>query len=276
MTIAAGFQCSDGLLLCSDTLLSGTTQNRQGEKLWVLQDKDPVVVFGGASENAGALLRARDEIRRKLKPKLSLINTVDRIDTALKKVHDKFPNFIGRPAVQALVAIRSGTQLSLYVNEPGDVSLSPVARPWRCVGAADSLADYFAESLFAEGMSVYWAKVIATHMVWNCKIYASGYCGGETHLVSIPKKGRPVVVRQQAEIHQLEQYLAGLERAYNAVLPKGSPRESASWFTLVARAKDIIEAIEKAERTIYFPGQRLKPDAQQQPSIPDPDSTSDS
>ena len=67
MTIAAGFVCSDGILLASDTLYSGTGQgNKYGRKSWVLDRGDVLVCFGGAGTEGG-LLRTRDEIDRKLK-----------------------------------------------------------------------------------------------------------------------------------------------------------------------------------------------------------------
>ena len=59
--IAAGFICTDGVLLASDTLYSNTGMGQKfGPKFWIINHGDLCVAFGGAGTEAG-LLRARDE-----------------------------------------------------------------------------------------------------------------------------------------------------------------------------------------------------------------------
>jgi len=238
MTIAAGFKCSDGILVASDTLYSGAVQQTYGSKLWLLHEDNPVVVFGGAARSIAALTRARDEIRRKLKPAMSIIAVVDRIDECLLKVNTKFGQ-ADWPDVQALVGIRAEQQTVLYQNVATKVALSPVDLPTVCVGT-DSLGDYFAHSLFRADMPIRWAKVVAAHLVWNCKKYASGYCGGDTHLVEIPQEGPAVVTTNQQSIAALEAHLAGLDEAMRIVLPDGRANED----TLVQRLVIIKKAID--------------------------------
>lgn len=246
MAIVAGFKCSDGILLASDTLYSGAVQNQHGPKLWVLHDNDPVVVFGGAARSVAALTRARDEIRRKIRPGSSLQRTLDMIDDVLKKVNEKFSPPGDCPDVQALVVIRAKDQdgSRLYQNVASKVALSPVDAATVCVGV-DSLGDYFAESLFNEGMALRWAKVVAAHLVWNCKRYASGYCGGDTNFIEIPNEGPPITTTDQAVIREYEAHLSGMTRALQAVLPDGKANEE----TLLHRVKVLSDAISAAERS---------------------------
>jgi hypothetical protein len=241
MTIAAGFNCSDGILLASDTLYSGAIQNSFGPKFWVLQQDDPVVVFGGAG-TVGALTRARDEIARKLKPKLTLQNTLDRLDTALKKVHEKFPAATGWPSVQALVAIRSGNQLRLYENVRGEIALSPVDDLSTCLGV-DALGGYFTSLLFRSRMPIKWAKVVAAHLVRNCKTYASGYCGGDTNLIELPLQGLPITTEDENEIKALEDHFTAFDDAMRALLPGSDP--NASDISIQHRLKEFQAATER-------------------------------
>jgi hypothetical protein len=251
MTIAVGFKCYDGILLATDTMYSGGPNNSDGEKMWVLSANDPAVVFAG-SGTVGPLTRARDEIERKIKPGMSLQRTLDTIDDALMKVDKKFPPRDGWPHVQALVAIRADGRNRLYQNVAREISLSPVDAPHVCVGQ-EALGNYFAESLFREGMVLEWAEIVAAYLVANCKKFAAGYCGGDTHLAVVPRDEQsPAFMKTgQGHINQLESYLFGIERALRAVLPGGSPAISPTAATLKTRAKFIIDAIERAETDSY-------------------------
>jgi len=252
VTIAAGFRCYDGLLLASDTLYSGGANNTYGEKIWVLRANDPAVVFAG-SGTVGPLTRARDEIERRIKPGMSFQRTLDTIDAALLKVDRKFPARDGWPHVQALVAIRAEGHSRLYQNVPRETALSPVDAAHVCIGQ-EALGNYFAESLFREGMVLEWAEIVAAYLVANCKQFASGFCGGETHLAVVPsKEGSSAFVKtDQRYMQELESYLFGIGHALRAVLPGGSPAMSATAATLKARAKFIIEAIDQAETDSYL------------------------
>ena len=149
------------------------------------------------------------------------------------------------------MAIRAHGICRLYSNDVGETALSPVDAPSVCVGV-DALGNYFADSLFKEGMSIRWAKVVAAHLVWNCKEYVRGYCGGQTHLIALPHTGKPVMIDGGSEVWELEQHLAGLGSAYQAVLPVGSPLESASEDTLRLRAQAITKAIHDAQISFYL------------------------
>jgi hypothetical protein len=115
---------------------------------------------------------------------MSLQRTLDTIDDALLRVDKKFPSRDGWPHVQALVAIRAEGHSRLYQNVPRETALSPVDATHVCIGQ-EALGNYFAESLFREGMALEWAEIVAAYLVANCKQFASGHCGGETHLAVV-------------------------------------------------------------------------------------------
>ena len=250
MTIAAGFNCCDGVVLTTDTLYSGTNQHHYGPKMWILQDQDPLVVFAAAGL-VGAIERAKNEIQARLRPGLSLLETLDQIDRQLERIHRKFPpSGNSWMSVQALVAIRIDDSVTLHQTEGTATALSPVTLPWVCLGQ-EALGGYFAKFLFNEGMSIEWASIVAAHLVSNCKQYADGLCGGDTHIGQVPKRGEPRLITHQADVYMLEQHLKDLERAYRAVLPIGSPGESESPEALKARARAIVAAIGEVEMASF-------------------------
>jgi len=219
MTIAAGFICSDGVLLASDTLYSNTGMGlKYGPKFWVLDHGDVLVVFGGAGMEA-AMLRTRDEIDRKLKAGMSLIRVVDLIDDSLKKVHGKLPNQL-EFRTAALVVVRAEGRTVLYENAGASDMLSPIQQACQCVGYGQSLGWYFASSLFGAGMSLKWAKRVAAHLVKNCKDYSES-CGGQTHLIEVPNHGAATRIEDQTVIADYEQYFAEIESATRIVVPDG-------------------------------------------------------
>src|SRR5687767_5263754 len=150
MSIVAGFTCYDGLLLCSDTKYSGTTQTKDGPKLWLVHADEPAVVFGGASDHVGALHAAHEAVRGRLKPGMSKEEVVEAIDDALLKTSQRFPR-AGHPQVQAIVGVRALGESGLYFNCPGDTSLSPAYHEYVCIGVED-LGNYFAAKLFNAGI----------------------------------------------------------------------------------------------------------------------------
>lgn len=243
MTIAAGFVCTDGVLLASDTLYSATGMgNKYGPKFWILEHGDVLVAFGGAGAEAG-LLRTRDEIDRKLQPGQSRIRVVDIIDGALKKVSGKLPDDLAWKT-HALVVVRVGGQSVLYENSGGSNMLSPVQQVCQCVGYGQSLGWYFARSLFRAGMSLKWARIVAAHLIRNVKDYVED-CDGDTHLIEVPHVGNASVVADQAIVADIEAYLGPISQAINAVLPDGTANDE----TLFARLTMVTEAINKALRS---------------------------
>jgi hypothetical protein len=124
--------------------------------------------------------------------------------------------------------------------------------PHVCLGV-DALGNYFAESLFSDGVALEWAEIVAAYLVANCKTYASGYCGGETHLAIIPDDDRaiPIMKTSQPYMGELESYLSGISKGLHAVLPNTSPRASPATETLKRRAELITKAIERAEADIF-------------------------
>jgi hypothetical protein len=59
-------------------------------------------------------------------------------------------------------------------------------------------------------MPLRWAKVVAAQLIKQCKRH-SGACGGETHILQLPRVGPVMFTDDQAEIALLEAHLDVME-----------------------------------------------------------------
>jgi hypothetical protein len=164
MTIAAGFVCSDGVLLASDTQYTGV-EIRHGRKFWTLSVGDALVIVGGAGTEA-ALKRIREEAEDRLKPGMSKLQIVGAVEASLALV-DQLLQLPDDQKTELLVAIRIDNRTLLYENQGRGLGLSLVDYDSQCVGIGFSLGLYFVRSLFRPSMSIRWAKIIAAHLIKN-------------------------------------------------------------------------------------------------------------
>jgi hypothetical protein len=68
-------------------------------------------------------------------------------------------------------------------------------------------------------MPIAWAKIVAAHLVKQVKVYNSGWCAGDTHLIEMPTCGDVVFEKDQRAIGKLEGVLAEVDEAVRLVLP---------------------------------------------------------
>jgi len=107
MTIAAGFVCSDGVLLASDTLYSGTARLQYGPKFWRIDWGEVVLVFGGAGPVA-ALRRARDEIKQRAHATQDLTDVIRGVEDSIQVVQSILnPTNAWEDKLHALVGVRA-------------------------------------------------------------------------------------------------------------------------------------------------------------------------
>jgi hypothetical protein len=241
MTIAAGFICSDGVLLASDTLYSGY-QRQYGRKFWTLGKGTSLLILGGAGTEL-CLKRIKEHVEDGLaKKEVAPLRAIGVIEKAIKTTHA-----LMKPApherTELLIALRINGKARLYHNPSGESGVIPVDQEVsHCVGAAYGLGLYFARYLFSEGMPMRWAQVIAAHLIRNAKEYSNGYCGGETHMFELPDSGPPNWIRDQAQIRDLEAHLGSIEEGLRLVLPNPT---QVSEYTLQERFNQLRQAIDR-------------------------------
>jgi hypothetical protein len=129
----------------------------------------------------------------------------------------------------------------LYENQMGKSGLMVTPKNTQCVGAAYSLGLCFARSLFTDDMPIAWAQVVAAHLIKQCKEYADGWCGGETHPVTLPAYGDPAFETDQVNIAKLESHLAEVDQAIRLALPSHDTPDE----TLQLRLKILNRVVKK-------------------------------
>lgn len=250
MTIAAGFIGTDGILLATDTLYSGGQQRKFGPKMWVIQTADPVVVLAVSGYEA-TIDRMLWELEDRVIPGKSLTWTLDQIDVVLKRMHHKFSGG-DQVELQVLVAVQTMGVARLY-HAKGHFALAPVTEDSACIGA-DALGGYFAKSLFRPHMRMFWARIVAAHLVKSCKDYASDYCGGDTHLIEVPHTGEVRHIYDQTRIQRYENHLKEAHTVMSWLLP--SPQTD---LNAEAAVLDRVDAVSELIRgiTLKMPGMTL-------------------
>jgi 20S proteasome alpha/beta subunit len=215
MTIAAGFVCSDGLVLAADTLYTGENK-RQGAKLWLIPHKDVWVTLAGAG-SAVLIRRMRDEIKHELKrqspdTERQIVQLIESVLYPLYVKHVKPDPFDA--SLDCLVGIRTVSDgCSLYESDKTALGRVDVSQ---CIGCGTSLGLYFADHFFESTMPLQWGRVVAAHLLQQTKMYARD-CGGESHILEVPAVGEPTYVAP-AVIEALEKDLTGFDKTLSSIL----------------------------------------------------------
>jgi len=226
MTIAAGFRCTDGIVLASDTLYTGVNK-RYDRKLWDLPPTNGADVIIGGSGNAVLIRRARDDVTERLAKAQSLLDQRsirDIIDGVLYSLLHKHQPATDDFPLSLVVGIRTADGCALYESD-GNAVLGPVDRAATCIGWGAGVGSYVADSLYTIRMSVKWASIVGAHLIRIAKQYAAD-CGGDTHILTLPLIGEPIFEDNQETIASLENYLSAVEDAMRFALPSGEADET--------------------------------------------------
>lgn len=246
MTIAAGFNCRDGIVLASDTLYSGVNK-RYDRKLWALPTKNGATIALAGSGNAVLIRRARDEIGEQLEAQDATVRQVDArqiVDGVLYSLLHKYKHDAEDFPLSLLVAVRTADGCALYESD-GNAVLGKVDKPASCIGWGASLGLYVADFLYASHMSTKWASIVAAHLIGLAKTYAAD-CGGDTHLLFLPLVGEPALMLDQRTIASLEAHVSELHNAIRLVLPSDAGINDD---TLIARFVTLKSTIQRLQHS---------------------------
>lgn len=192
MTIAAGFTCKNGLVLCADTEYTGSIRQR-GPKVWIKDTGDHsrfTVALAGAGD--AALIRL---VRNRLFERVSATATEREVETVLegvlKSVFEDHIDKAPREAVNngydvsVLVGVRVGARRVLLEHSRTAVAW---VDGYSCTGAGAPVANYIAETFFRRNMSMQEAIPLACYLLRQAKTFGV-MCGGDSHVLTIPFVG---------------------------------------------------------------------------------------
>jgi len=218
MTIAAGYVCSSGIVLCADTqeTIPGYTKNK-GNKLIAFQCPGLNLIFAGSGNNATQIDETAYEIAAQIiadEPKdagdfrRSLRSILGEL---FPKAH--YPRDRG-PEVDMLMAIKWKGDASLY--RISDCSVAPI--PQRvAVGTGVILALQLLERHYDRTVQIGEAAIICAYVLHHVKKWVDG-CGGNTEIALIPKEGDGITFMPSSEVDKFEAYAQAYDDALKQLL----------------------------------------------------------
>lgn len=194
VTIAAGFVCPTGLVLCADTQETRGDIKVRVPKLLIRptswnEDTDRKLVMAGSGDGAlidklldvswGAALRAAPSIEA----------VAAAIETSILA---QYARLIGcyhpgsMPYAELIFGIWvKGRGVAMYFAD-GPV-MNPVDRN-ECIGIGEVLARHIIDRMYAQDIPLELAEVLASYMLSHVKEYVDG-CGGESMIAAIDLEG---------------------------------------------------------------------------------------
>jgi hypothetical protein len=226
VTIAAGFKCSDGFVLCADTQESGQAFKRRVPKL-EMRPKAPaetdicrmVVTGAGSSSFVDSLIEEMWSAANGAKES-RLDEVSGRVKNALiehyRKIWSIYPKQTNPqllPSASLIFAIwtRNGSELFLA----RDHDINPIST-YGAVGCGDELAQYICEPLFVSQLNTRQVTLLAIYMLEQVKKNVLD-CGGDSHIAVLGNNGAVAPIPPIGAF-MLENQLAAFDRSFSHLM----------------------------------------------------------
>ena len=222
MTIAAGFPCSDGIVLCADT------QETYGNLLKINTSKIiafppdtsayPLRLMIAGAGNGPFIDKVASELWKRLikDTPQTIEEACDSIDQTMKDVHAEFGQIFQQgqvPEIELIISLCVNSQLQLLK------CIGPIvndATPYVTVGLGLYLANYISDRMFAPGVDTSFAEILAIYLIDQAKEYIDG-CGGQTHVYTISRDGS-IKRMDRMDIVLIGNHMRHLDRCAASVL----------------------------------------------------------
>jgi 20S proteasome alpha/beta subunit len=218
MTIAAGYVCDSGIVLCADTqeTIQGYTKN-SAKKLMAFSCPGISLVFAGSGNNATQIDETAHEIAAQViadEPKNG-----QEFRKSLRKILEElfpkahYPRPDG-PEVDMLMAVKEKTDATLY--RITDCSMAPV-RDRTAVGSGVVLALQLLERHYDRTVQISEAAIVCIYVLHHVKKWVDG-CGGNTEIALIPKVGDSIAFMPSTDVEKFETYSQAYDDALKGLL----------------------------------------------------------
>jgi hypothetical protein len=190
MTIAVGFNCSDGIVVAADSEISTNTNRMDGQKLWCYQfprdtDQPPTlkVVLAGAGD-AGYLRATADAIDRALRPEMTLDDARDAIQAVIDKVHLRriYPYSTDaylRPSIRLLIGLVTSKGRRLLSTTQMAIAPVPTAE---ALGIGEELAQFLIKQSSDGALDNATAVSLSIQILMHARTHVPG-CGGPSNVL---------------------------------------------------------------------------------------------
>jgi len=229
VTIAAGFICRDGVLLCADTEESGIGFKRKVAKiefrpeLWPNNANDPIALFTGSGDSAFV-----DEVIDRMWGAVGSEKERDKIIVLMVRENRKYHREIWEiyppiysmeqlPDADLLFAVAAKDGFGLYSMAS---TRFKVVRTFASIGCGSELAHYICSGAHSVGMTKESCAALAIHMLEQAKANTPG-CGGDSHLAILTRTGAAQLL-PKPEAQEMGEHLATGERLLKQMLVKSA------------------------------------------------------
>jgi len=232
LTIAAGFMCTDGVVICADTQhTTGISKFDKGKIEWIAGPAfDTWMVVAGAGDSS-YIAMVLDELRTAF-PRCKSLQAAKRLisKTILQIYKDHIVPFWNMsdsqcPVVALIVAARIGGKVRLWEVSSTAVSVCGTSG---FVGIGADTADRLSRWLYSQPLPLRVAAPLAAEILAETKRTVPD-CGGKTHICVIPN-GEEGIGITGSRAHPDREFCFGLnvfvERAILAALDPARPENA--------------------------------------------------
>jgi hypothetical protein len=205
MTIAIGYRCKGGVILCADTQETYDGTKRNVPKLIVKEstvpDGPPLVLAVAGAGHGPFIDRLVSDMWKAIAGRRNTEQAIAAADDAILDHYDRYSKSFGGkiPDAELIYAIRSTEDARLFhasgqiVNECQSQS----------VGVGHILADYLNDRLHIRDIGLSYMLQVAVYILKETKKYVDG-CGGESHIMVLPDSGPYLPILPQDEVEKRE------------------------------------------------------------------------
>jgi hypothetical protein len=189
VTIAAGFLCDDGILLCSDSQESFGDFKRHQAKIAIRQSTPLKALFAGAGDGTFIDILV-DKMWDAIKSKQGSIQTlIAALEDRAIELHQKYwPVYPEKekPTAHLLIALYQTGEPPRLLKMEGPLVLE--VREYECIGYGVPLGKYLCDRIWECPMSLRPSIIAALYMLEQVKTHVE-YCGGHNSLAYIQNDG---------------------------------------------------------------------------------------
>lgn len=215
MTIAAGFVCTDGIVIGADTEYSNSVVKEYRSKIWRSQDERCVIAAAGdevlMKEAAETLLTCLDS-------EYSVEDVKEQFQDTMQAIHERFIDYSNDPSftLRMLVAAQASDGLVLFRQSRWAVT---DVKAYACIGSGEAFGNYVAKRFFGElkPQPITAGIVCASHLLRLAKNHVQGCGGTRSEIVILPARGR-AYEQSERNVRNVEVLLDGVDAVLGPLL----------------------------------------------------------
>lgn len=200
VTIAAGFKCPGGIVLCADTqeTVAGLSK-RHVPKLRVepsgfllatsaLRGYDLAVAFCGSTDNGPFLDEIVETAWKSVQEAESLDDACEKIRVSIKESYREAGEVYQTgycPSANLIYGVKKGGQSKLFEASGPSVNEK---NSYCSAGAGYYMADFLASRMYSHELTIQQCIILAAYVLFEAKEHVDG-CGGDSHIAVLRNNG---------------------------------------------------------------------------------------